>query len=250
MSHYKFIESGLARPQYKTRRVGNIVRDENNVFYSYGGHYPLVWKCKGRYFVNDSGYSISTSKHIGHAFSAVRNVTGERALPVALDYSKLNHPWGWYRNTARLDDLEGATLEALRVERKEQLKEIKTLSKRSFRKRANAIHRLLVVEDSMSEIKLRFKPFFTAEEKRLWQAVTCPYKLFDWDSKEEKKLHKLRYVPYQGKRYNYEKHCYEPATCYKRKRLDKFTLEEIVKIAHIAGIKFKNDEALRIWKLF
>jgi hypothetical protein len=40
---------------------------ERGVIYSYGYHYPLLFKVNGKVFRNIQGYSVTTSKHIGLA---------------------------------------------------------------------------------------------------------------------------------------------------------------------------------------
>lgn len=44
--------------------------------YSYGTHYPLAKIIKGVGFVNDAGYSMTTSKHINWAFGALSDLVG------------------------------------------------------------------------------------------------------------------------------------------------------------------------------
>lgn len=39
----------------------------NGVVYSYGEHYPLLFRIGNKVFVNTSGYSNTTAKHIGWA---------------------------------------------------------------------------------------------------------------------------------------------------------------------------------------
>jgi hypothetical protein len=53
----------------KERWCSSVMYDGNNCFFSYGSHYPLLFKINGIWFVNDAGYSATTSKHISWAFS-------------------------------------------------------------------------------------------------------------------------------------------------------------------------------------
>lgn len=46
---------------------GNLFTDSHGTMYSYGYHYPLLFKVNGLVFVNTYGYSNTTSKHIGYA---------------------------------------------------------------------------------------------------------------------------------------------------------------------------------------
>lgn len=55
--------------QYKftpNKSHGNLFTDGNGTMYSYGYHYPLLFKVNGLTFVNEMGYSSTTSKHIAH----------------------------------------------------------------------------------------------------------------------------------------------------------------------------------------
>ena len=48
---------------------------EGNTIYSYGYHYPLLFKIDGFWFRNTAGYSSTTSKHIAYSyFSGVIDV--------------------------------------------------------------------------------------------------------------------------------------------------------------------------------
>lgn len=51
----------------KERRCASIYKDSKGVIYSYGTHYPLLFQIDGKWFVNSSGYSNTTGKHIGWA---------------------------------------------------------------------------------------------------------------------------------------------------------------------------------------
>lgn len=55
----------------RERRCSSVFTDDNGVVYSYGRHYPLLICIKGLNFVNVTGYSSSTSKHIAWAKAAV-----------------------------------------------------------------------------------------------------------------------------------------------------------------------------------
>lgn len=45
----------------------SIVKDDNNNIYSYGWHYPLLFRVGDKVLLNDIGYSNTTAKHINHA---------------------------------------------------------------------------------------------------------------------------------------------------------------------------------------
>lgn len=53
------------------RRCSSVVTDKDGTVYSYGPHYPLLFKVAGHTFINDAGYSNTTAKHIGWAWQAV-----------------------------------------------------------------------------------------------------------------------------------------------------------------------------------
>jgi len=40
---------------------------DGETLYSYGPHYPLLFKVAGQWVCNDRGHSVTTSKHIGQA---------------------------------------------------------------------------------------------------------------------------------------------------------------------------------------
>lgn len=60
ISNYKFTPN---------KSHGNLFTDSNGSMYSYGYHYPLLFKVNGLSFVNTAGYSNTTSKHIAYARS-------------------------------------------------------------------------------------------------------------------------------------------------------------------------------------
>lgn len=56
------------------RKCSSVMVDTNGTVYSYGYHYPLVFQTvedNGLYFINTSGYSSTTGKHIRWAKDAV-----------------------------------------------------------------------------------------------------------------------------------------------------------------------------------
>jgi len=63
----------------RERRCSSVFTDYNGTVYSYGYHYPLLFKVNGLSFVNVRGYSNTTAKHINWARSAEPN-----AIPVIL----------------------------------------------------------------------------------------------------------------------------------------------------------------------
>lgn len=53
------------------KRFGSVMVDSGGYIYSYGYHYPLAFNVAGLDFVNNAGYSTTTSKHIGWAHGAL-----------------------------------------------------------------------------------------------------------------------------------------------------------------------------------
>lgn len=53
------------------RWCSSVRTDKHGNVYSYGSHYPLAFHVAGLDFVNDAGYSSTTSKHIGWAKQAI-----------------------------------------------------------------------------------------------------------------------------------------------------------------------------------
>lgn len=66
MTNKQFIDKMVTERPSQTKQHGSILCDRGNL-YSYGYHYPLLVEVNGYRFLNDSGYSHSTSKHIGLA---------------------------------------------------------------------------------------------------------------------------------------------------------------------------------------
>jgi len=53
-------------PRRGTKTVASVMWD-GETLYSYGPHYPLLFKVAGQWVCNDRGHSVTTSKHIGQA---------------------------------------------------------------------------------------------------------------------------------------------------------------------------------------
>lgn len=53
------------------RQCSSVMASTNGTIYSYGSHYPLAFNIKGLDFVNEQGYSSTTSKHIAWARQAL-----------------------------------------------------------------------------------------------------------------------------------------------------------------------------------
>lgn len=55
----------------KGTKTFQSVMVSDGVLYSYGYHYPLATIINGKGYINDRGYSVTTSKHISWAWSAL-----------------------------------------------------------------------------------------------------------------------------------------------------------------------------------
>lgn len=68
MTTRDWIEKNInTRPGYD-RHCSSVCQDSNGDFYSYGSHYPLLVNFKGKWVLNDGGYSVTTSKHISWCY--------------------------------------------------------------------------------------------------------------------------------------------------------------------------------------
>lgn len=79
MTTREFIKKALTGETRKDSCSSVMQRKDNDgnvTVYSYGYHYPLVKIINGKAFVNDRGYSVTTAKHIGWAFSAAAEIVG------------------------------------------------------------------------------------------------------------------------------------------------------------------------------
>lgn len=71
MRTVEWIAKNAGKADGRIKQFNSVVKDENGVIYSYGWHYPLLFKVKGLWFVNNAGYSVTTSRHISWAHQAV-----------------------------------------------------------------------------------------------------------------------------------------------------------------------------------
>lgn len=60
----------------------SVMLDRYGNIYSYGVHYPLLFKVHGKDYINVAGYSNTTSKHIGWAWQAARELSID---PIAVE---------------------------------------------------------------------------------------------------------------------------------------------------------------------
>lgn len=71
MTTRDFIAKTYGITSNRDRHCSSVFTDYNGNVYSYGYHYPLLFKVAGTTFINTRGYSSSTAKHIAWAQSAV-----------------------------------------------------------------------------------------------------------------------------------------------------------------------------------
>lgn len=70
MTSKEFIERQFGNADGKEKSLSSIYKDGKGNIYSYGRHYPLLFKVGDLVFRNNSGYSNTTAKHIGWAGQA------------------------------------------------------------------------------------------------------------------------------------------------------------------------------------
>lgn len=70
MTNLEFITKTISVEATKPRFHGSLFTAPNGTVYSYGWHYPLARIINGYGFVNNRGYSHTTSRHISHARTA------------------------------------------------------------------------------------------------------------------------------------------------------------------------------------
>lgn len=70
MKNSEYIQANAFTPDTSH---GNLFTDSNGTMYSYGYHYPLLFKVNGLSFVNVRGYSNTTARHISYARQEARH---------------------------------------------------------------------------------------------------------------------------------------------------------------------------------
>jgi len=89
MTTAEFIKKTYNTTSTRERFCSSVFTDYEGNVYSYGYHYPLLFKVEGLDILNVTGYSNTTAKHINWARQAVSNpveveLRGAR-LPLTLD---------------------------------------------------------------------------------------------------------------------------------------------------------------------
>lgn len=91
MTTAQFIARTYNTSASKERQCSSVFTDRDGNVYSYGYHYPLAFNIAGLDFVNTTGYSTTTQRHIAWAQAAIGygnyinvELNGAR-LPLTLD---------------------------------------------------------------------------------------------------------------------------------------------------------------------
>lgn len=71
MKTQDFIAREFGNNDGRIKNCSSVVKDVDGNIYSYGSHYPLVFKVFGVTFINTAGYSTTTARHILWARRAV-----------------------------------------------------------------------------------------------------------------------------------------------------------------------------------
>lgn len=93
MTSLEFIEKEYCNDNGKSRYFASIYKDGNGNIYSYGTHYPLLFRVSGLNIVNTAGYSMTTAKHIGWAHRAANydtisvELTRDDSYTISASYS-------------------------------------------------------------------------------------------------------------------------------------------------------------------
>jgi len=95
MTTAQFIAKTFDTPSDRERRCSSVFTDYDGTVYSYGYHYPLLFKVEGVTFINNRGYSNTTAKHINWAWQAVNC----QAIAIHLP------SWVRYPKELKLDDI-------------------------------------------------------------------------------------------------------------------------------------------------
>ena len=76
MTSREFIAKTIGTESNKERSCSRVFTDREGIVYSYGYHYPLATIINGLGFVNNAGYSATTSRPIGWAGQALGEKLG------------------------------------------------------------------------------------------------------------------------------------------------------------------------------
>lgn len=86
MTTQEFISKQFGNANGKAGHCSSVIKDGKGNIFSYGSHYPLLFKIGDKVFINTAGYSNTTSRHIAYAWRAVNY----QAIEVKLGYKTAN----------------------------------------------------------------------------------------------------------------------------------------------------------------
>lgn len=124
MTTQEFIKRQFGNSDGKDKSLSSVWKSGEGNIYSYGRHYPLLFTIDGVDFVNSTGYSNTTAKHINWA-KAASNYT---AIEVWLDGCNL-YTWNNPENSDKVPSLlrlaeYGMTPEILKALKKAILRDL------------------------------------------------------------------------------------------------------------------------------
>lgn len=97
MTTREFINKQFGIESEKDRQCSSVFADSKGNIYSYGRHYPLLFKVGNKVFRNVTGYSNSTAKHINWAGD-------HNAIDVCLDGCNM-YTWNNPENAGKVPSL-------------------------------------------------------------------------------------------------------------------------------------------------
>lgn len=127
MTIQQFIGREFGNNDGKVKQCSSVIKDGEGNIYSYGAHYPLVFKVFGLNFINTAGYSVSTAKHINWASQAVEHY-GNPLIDIKLpgNFRLADHNWKYgdtpkaleYFKTVLVDQAVELQMKMLKKKRK------------------------------------------------------------------------------------------------------------------------------------
>lgn len=149
MTTQEFIQKSAGVPSTKDRHCSSVFADQDGNIYSYGFHYPLLFKVGRLQFRNCSGYSNTTAKHINWA-------GGHGAVDIWVSGCN-QYSWRNSENAAKIPhllylakygmtpEIEKALKKAIKADLRDELKDIN--NRIASKKRTNtAIYAALITE--------------------------------------------------------------------------------------------------------
>ena len=142
MTTQDFIAKNIGKTPKQDRFCSSVFQSTRGDFYSYGYHYPLLFKVGAYWFINTQGYSSSTGKHIGWAKGAI-------------DYKYHAVKLTRY-STYNIAHVKNYTIETITAELTSELNGYKTrlkaLSKRAWRQREYLLADIAKVKQTIKAI--------------------------------------------------------------------------------------------------